>query len=55
VALLLVKLGTKTAKVLCILRSLVTLTGGLLASSFLVIETATVQLAPSLHVLVLRL
>jgi hypothetical protein len=33
----------------------VALTGGTLANSFFMIETAAVQLTPSFHILVLRL
>ena len=55
VSLLLVKLSPETTQVLSILRGLVALTGGTLANSFLMIKTTTVQLAPSFHILVLRL
>lgn len=41
-SLLLVQLGSETAQILGVLRSLVALTGGTLANSFLMIKTATV-------------
>lgn len=41
-SLLLVQLGSETAQILGILRSLVALTGSTLANSFLMIKTATV-------------
>lgn len=55
VALLLVQLGLQTAEVLGVLRSLVAFTGNALSGSLFVVETAAMQLAPSLHILVLRL
>lgn len=55
VSLLLVQLSPETAQVLSILRGLVALTGGTLANSLFMIETAAVQLTPSFHILVLRL
>lgn len=54
-SLLLVELGSETAQVLGILRSLVAFTGSTLSNSFFMIEAAAVQLTPPFHILVLRL
>lgn len=55
VTLLLVELGAETSELLCVLGLLVALTGGALALALLVVEAAAVELAPSLHILILRL
>lgn len=55
VALLSVHFGAQAAKVLSLLRSIVALAGGALASTLFMIKATTMQLGVPLHVLVLRL
>jgi len=55
VSLLLVQFGTQAGQLLSVFRCFVAFTRRLLASSFLVVQSSSMEFPPSFHVLILRL